>query len=51
MFNSANPADLPVEQLTKLELVLNLKRRKLGLVICREFLLSADEVIKGDGRT
>ena len=47
LLQGASPGELPVEQTSKLKLVVNLKTAKtLGITIPESILLRADEVIR-----
>src|SRR5262249_7882846 len=48
ILNGASPADLPIDQATKFEFVVNVKAAKaIGLTVPESFLAGAEEVIEG----
>jgi putative ABC transport system substrate-binding protein len=47
IFKGTRPADLPVEQPRKFDLIVNLKTAKtIGVTLAPQFLLQADQIIK-----
>ena len=47
ILKGARPVDIPVEQPTKFELIVNLKKAKvLGLTVPRSILVRADQIIQ-----
>jgi putative ABC transport system substrate-binding protein len=47
ILKGAKPADLPVQQATKFEFIINLKAAKqIGLTLSPEFLARANKVVK-----